>query len=153
MGYFTGFLFSCQPCYAFNMGLKLTKSSVISAVLLLSSASFVAGTVRIAQKGTRLVEAKKELAALEQKRALLEKEALYRESPEFVEEEARNKLNMVKPGEEVYLRPKILGDDLLGAQDGRAGGADTASGFFAPVTAKIDGLVDKIRDLLLLFQN
>jgi cell division protein FtsB len=134
---------------------RFNKSLVISAVLLLISASFITGTLKVAQKSKRLIEAKRELTALQQEKDRLEKEAQYRQSAEFVEKEARNKLNMVKPGEEVYLKPKIMGDDLLGAQDTRDGvtGGSVKPGFFAPITAKINGLFDKIKDLLLLFQS
>lgn len=143
------------------MDAKFNKSLAISAVLLLISTSFITGTLKVAQRGKRLIEAKKELTALQQEKELLEKEAEYRRSPEFVEKEARNKLNMVKPGEGVYLKPKILGDDLLGAQNTRGdksgGGMDKGvgvkHGFFAPVTAKINSLFDKIKDLLILFQS
>lgn len=95
--------------------------------------------------------------ALQQQKSILEKEMQYRQSPEFVELEARNKLNMVKPGEEVYLKPKILGDDLLGAQGGRDSKPDSPLSlpqrFFAPVTARLSSLFDKIKDFLLLFQS
>lgn len=115
------------------------------------------GTLKVAQRGKRLIEAKKELAELQQDKERLEKEAQYRQSPEFVEKEARNKLNMVKPGESVYLKPKILGDDLLGAQnargDGSGDGVDMKHVFFASVKAKINSLFDKIKDFLLLFQS
>jgi cell division protein FtsB len=143
------------------MDAKFTKSLVLSAILLLISASLITGTLKIAQKSKRLIEAKQELELLRQEKDRLDREVAYRQSPEFVEKEARNKLNMVKPGEEVYLKPKISGDDLLGAQDTRAGGSEAGTaevgsakpGFFAPVTAWIGGLFDKIKAFLLLFQS
>ena len=140
------------------MDARLNKSLAISTVLLIISAGFITGTFKIVQGGKRLIDTKKELTALKQEKERLEAEAEYRRSPEFVEKEARNKLNMVKPGEEVYLKPKIMGDDLLGAQ-GTWGdatpvrGDGSPSNFFAPVTAKINSLFDKIRDLLVLFQS
>jgi len=135
------------------MDAKFTRSLGISAVLLVLSASFITGTLKVAQKSSRLIEAKRELAALQQERARLEQEVQYRQSAEFVEKEARNKLNMVKPGEKVLLKPKISGDDLLGAQATQADGLEAKPGFFAPVTARINSWFDKIRDLLLLFQS
>ncbi len=130
------------------MEAKFTKNIVISGVLLTLSVIFITGTLKVAQKGSRLIEAKKELEALERQKMALEQEAEYRKSSEFIEEEARNKLNMIKPGEEVYLKPKILGDDLLGAQDGRNNG--TASPKNLPVLTQ---LFDKIKQFLLLFQG
>lgn len=96
-----------------------------------------------------MTEAKRELLALQEEKKRLEEHADYVRSPNFVEEEARNKLNMVKPGEEVYLKPKILGDDLLGMQDGRDAGKD--SGTKNPTI--FTRLFDKIRQFLLLFQG
>ena len=139
------------------MDAKFTKSLAISAVLLTLSTTFITGTLKVAQRSRRLIEAKRELVALQQQKSDLEKEVQYRQSPEFVELEARNKLNMVKPGEEVYLKPKILGDDLLGAQSGRDNESENPLGlpqrFFASVTARIASLFDKIKDFLLLFQS
>jgi len=142
------------------MDAKFNKSLAISAILLLISASFITGTLKVAQRGKRLIEVKKELTLLQQEKERLEKEAEYRQSPEFVEKEARNKLNMVKPGEEVYLKPKILGDDLLGVKNARGDGLDDETGkggvkhgFFASVTVRINSLFDRIRDFLVLFQS
>lgn len=121
---------------------------IISGVLLGLSFSFITATFKVVQRSRRLIEAKQELTALQQQKSDLEKEAAYRKSPQFIEEEARNKLNMVKPGEEIYLRPKILGDDLLGAQDQRDN---------AVVALRKESLFkrlfDKVRDALLLFQD
>jgi len=130
------------------MNAKFVKSLVISAILLILSVSFVVATVKVMQRGVRLVEAKKELEALQQQEIALEKEAEYRKSPQFVEEEARNKLNMVKPGEEIYLRPKIMGDDLLGAQDQRDNKAESPK-----PPSPFSRLFDKIKQFLLLFQG
>lgn len=121
---------------------------IISGVLLGLSFSFITATFKVVQRSRRLIEAKQELTALQQQKSDLEKEAAYRKSPQFIEEEARNKLNMVKPGEEIYLRPKILGDDLLGVQDQRDN---------AVVALRKESLFkrlfDKVRDALLLFQD
>lgn len=126
------------------MDAKFVRNLAISVVLLILSVSFVTTTLRVVQKGARLVEAKKELEALQQQKAALEKEAEYRKSSQFIEEEARNKLNMTKPGEEVYLKPKVLGDDLLGVQDQHRG----------PQEISLFGrLFDKIKQFLLSFQS
>ena len=143
------------------MDARFNKSLALSVILLVISASFVTGTLKVVQRGRRLVEAKKDLAALQQEEERLEKEAEYRQSLEFVEKEARNKLNMAKPGEEVYLKPKILGDDLLGSQNARDNGSDdmlgrggnAKHGLFTFIRAKTDSLFDRIRDLLILFQS
>lgn len=149
------------------MDAKTAKNFLFSVLLLILSVSSVVATVNVLKRGGRLIEAKQELEALQQQKADLEQEAEYRKSPEFVEQEARNKLNMVKPGEEVYLKPKILGDDLLGAEDSRANGIfGDKTGKPADGSDKSDSpdfpvqnptiftrLFDKLRELLLLFQS
>ena len=138
------------------MNTKRIKSLVISSILLIFTASFVAGTVRVTKKGKRLIDAKKELEALQKQKTDLDKELEYRKSAEFIEQEARNKLNMVKEGEEVYLKPKILGDDLLGSHQGPRNELDNPEkpgGLFAPITSKILYWFDNMKDFLLLFQS
>jgi len=148
------------------MDKKRLKSLAISLILLIFSVSFVIATVDIAKKGKRLIGAKRELEVLQQQKEELRKELEYRKSAEFIEEEARNKLNMVKPGEEVYLRPKITGDDLLGGQDGPRNGSGNDFrdrpprkppwffvSIFDPVTARVHHWFDNVKDFLLLFQS
>lgn len=149
------------------MDAKTAKNFFFSALLLILSVSSVVATVNVLKRGGRLIEAKQELEALQQQKSDLAREAEYRKSPEFVEQEARNKLNMVKPGEEVYLKPKILGDDLLGTEDGRSNGifgdktrnlpdgSDKPDPPDSPVQKPtiFTRLFDKFRELLLLFQS
>lgn len=45
----------------------------------------------------------------EEKKRLLEKKEYY-QSEEFIEEEARNKLNMAKPGETIVILPPNVGE-------------------------------------------
>jgi cell division protein FtsB len=136
---------------------KLTRNTVLSVVLLILAASSITVTLQVAHRGRRLVEARTELAALRQEKERLDAEVLYRQSADFVEQEARNKLNMVRPGEEVYLKPKISGDDLLGAQDSQGANQHSrggiAAGLLAPVKGMINSLIDKINDFLVLFQS
>lgn len=128
--------------------MKNARNILISVILLILSVSFISSTFRVVRRGSRLIEAKKELESLQKQKIALEKKSAYRSSPEFVEEEARNKLNMVKPGEEVYLKPKIVGDDLLGSQ------AERPSKEKSPGNPLFFGrLFDKIKEFLLLFQG
>ena len=167
MGHFSLFGLDCQQWYYVAVEAKTAKNFLFSGLLLILSVSSVVGTVNVLKRAGRLIEAKRELEALQQQKADLEREAEYRKSPEFVEREARNKLNMVKPGEEVYLKPKILGDDLLGAEDGRtngvfgdktgkpSAGSDKPDSLDSPVHKPtiFTRLFDKVRELLLLFQS
>jgi len=167
MGHFSLFGWDCQQWYDVVVDAKTAKNILFSGLLLILSVSSVVATVNVLKRGGRLLEAKRELEALQQQKADLEREAAYRKSPEFVEQEARNKLNMVKPGEEVYLKPKILGDDLLGAEDERTNGvfdgrsgkpSDGSDKSTAPDSSVqkptiFTRLFDKVRELLLLFQS
>ncbi|MBU0649698.1 septum formation initiator family protein [Patescibacteria group bacterium] len=128
------------------MNVKAVKYVILSAILVVLSGFFIAATLKVVQRGDRLIEAKAELESLQQQKLALEKEAEYRQSAEFIEEEARNKLNMVKPGEEVYIRPKILGDDLLGVQDDQDQKTQKS-----PDTSFISRLFDKLKQFLLSF--
>lgn len=167
MGHFSSFGLYCQQCYYVAVDAKTAKNILFSGLLLILSVSSVVSTINILKRGERLIEAKRQLEALQQQKDYLEREAEYRKSPEFVEQEARNKLNMTKPGEEVYLKPKILGDDLLGAEDARtnelfgskAGKTFDGSGksdspdLTVQKATIFTRLFDKIRELLLLFQS
>jgi len=47
----------------------------------------------------------KKVAELEEKKKELSEKYQYYQTPEFIEEEARNKLNMAKPGETIVILP------------------------------------------------
>lgn len=57
----------------------------------------------IIRKARRLDILKAEVAQLEQKREELEATAEYYKTDDFIEKEARDKLNMVKPGEKIVI--------------------------------------------------
>jgi len=135
------------------MQVRSARNLAISLVLLAISVGFISGTVRVIKRSTRLIEAQEQVHRLEAEKKALQEKADYLGSSDFVEEEARNKLNMVKPGEEVYLRPKILGDDLLGAQDNASMQLESSQNFFSSFGDKINGLFDRIKQILLLFQS
>lgn len=97
-----------------NMKRKAVSFTIIliSLGLIISLAKDI---VRLWRAGDRIrpVEEKAQQLAEEQQK-LLEKKT-YVQSEEFVEEEARNKLNMVKPGETVVILPPNLAQ-VLGRQ-------------------------------------
>lgn len=53
---------------------------------------------------------KNEVASLEGKKASLENSINYKKSNEYIEEQARNELNLIKPNEKVFVAPKVLGE-------------------------------------------
>lgn len=93
----------------------------LSFVLIGMSISSTLSAYEVIKRGSRLTKARKELESLKLEKDRLLKHLEYVKSEEFIEEEARNKLNMIKPGEEVYLRPKIIGDELIDKYNGHEG--------------------------------
>lgn len=63
---------------------------------------------------TRLLELKRDVYRLENENLALQREYVYRQSPEFVEREARDKLRMIKDGERILLIAKE--GDVLGLE-------------------------------------
>ncbi len=86
----------------------------------------IALIVNLAKDTLRLLRSSQQLKTAEQKVERLEKETLsliekkeYYQSDEFVEEEARNKLNMVKEGEVVVILPPNI-KEILGEVEAKA---------------------------------
>jgi len=72
--------------------------------------------VRLLRSGEELDLAEEKVIELEQKRANLEQKKEYYQSEEFVEEIARNKLNMAKEEETIVILPENI-RDILGYRD------------------------------------
>ncbi len=71
--------------------------------------------LRLLKAGDKVKLAEKRVWMLEkEKKDLLEKRQYY-QTPEFIEEEARNKLNMARPGETIVILPPNL-EEILGKQ-------------------------------------
>jgi cell division protein FtsB len=60
--------------------------------------------------GKRVSSAEQTLTQLEQEKEKLQKELAYRESNEFIEKEARDRLGLAKEGETIAILPKKLQD-------------------------------------------
>ena len=93
----------------------MRKKIVIFTIMLIGLGLIISLTKDIsrllqAAGRVKLVEEKAQKLKEEQQK-LLEKRA-YFQSEEFIEEEARNKLNMVKPGETVVILPPNLAQAL-----------------------------------------
>ncbi|MBW6441346.1 septum formation initiator family protein [Patescibacteria group bacterium] len=70
---------------------------------IILSVSFIKSTFDVLESEDRLDELKEEVELLEQKKSEIEKEITYKKTDEYVEEKARNELNLIKPGEKVYV--------------------------------------------------
>lgn len=88
--------------------LKIKKILVIVVGIVLII-SFSRSIVRLLKLGNPAEELKEELVQLEIKREELLKKKAYYQSDEFIEDQARNTLNMGKPGETIVVLP----DDFL----------------------------------------
>jgi len=79
------------------------KHLLLSALLILASINLVRTTIGILKSSKRLEDAQNEVSLLEQEKVALQKSNEYKKSEEFIEKTAREDLNMVKPGESVYV--------------------------------------------------
>ncbi len=86
---------------------------VIVIILLLIINDLVRSTYDIWQKKDFITQAQKELSFQQQENQKLKSALSYSQTPEFIEKEARNKLFMVKNGEQKVLIPQ----ESEGSQD------------------------------------
>jgi cell division protein FtsB len=94
------------------MGLmsKMSKTKyLLGAVLfILLSVSFIKSTFDVLKSKERLDDLNKEVEMLEKEKSEIEEEISYKQTKEYIEEKARNELNLIKPGEKVYV---VMGGD------------------------------------------
>lgn len=85
---------------------------IVFFIVLIASVFVINNLIRsiytLWQKNDLIVDAQKELTRQKQENQSLKSEVSYAESKEFIEEVARNKLLMVKPGEQGVLIPQDL---------------------------------------------
>jgi len=96
------------------------KHTTISVILVVLSIGLIRSSIAVLQSGKRLEDLKKEVRALVMKKAELERSIEYKKTGEYVEERARNDLNLVKPGEKVYV--------IVGQESSGSGGTKVLSG-------------------------
>jgi len=68
--------------------------------------------LRLIKASQRIKLMEEKVLKLEEKKKELSEKYQYYQTPEFIEEEARNKLNMAKPGETIVILPPNLGEVL-----------------------------------------
>jgi len=83
--------------------LRKLKLIGISVFFLIVSINLIRGTLSLLQSSKRLEDMRREVAYLRQEKERLEAELEYKETQAYVEEKARNDLNMARPGEHVYV--------------------------------------------------
>ncbi len=83
--------------------IKNLKYIVLSTLLIIASLSFMKTTIFVLKSNQRFEDLRAEVADLEKDKAYINEELEFKKSPDFIEQEARNKLNMLKPNERVYV--------------------------------------------------
>jgi cell division protein FtsB len=84
----------------------------LSILLIFGMFNFTRTTMDIIQTSKRLQNMQDNVAGLETKKKTLERDLSYKKTSRFVEEEARNRLNMIKKGEKVLVLPVLAQKDL-----------------------------------------
>ena len=77
-------------------------------VLLLVIKNIVASIISLRQNSHIVTTLKQQEVAEEQKKKLLKQQLYFVKTPQFIENEAREKLGMVKPGEHIVLAPPTV---------------------------------------------
>ena len=84
-------------------GGRETRYIIGAVILLIISVVFIKSSFDVLKSKERLDEINSELSSLNEEKEKIEKEIEYKQTDEYVEEKARNELNLIKPGEKVYV--------------------------------------------------
>jgi len=84
------------------------KYIVFTLLFVVATVNFARTTLTILHSSQRLEDLKTNVATLEAKRSNMETTIAYKKTDEFIVERARNALNLIKPGEKVFVMPVVL---------------------------------------------
>ncbi|OGC45282.1 hypothetical protein A2V49_01660 [candidate division WWE3 bacterium RBG_19FT_COMBO_34_6] len=84
------------------------KYLILTALFILASINFTKTATEIIRNSKRMDSMNQEVAKLETEKTKLEESINYKQSDDYIEEKARDDLNMIKPGEKVYVIPKEI---------------------------------------------
>lgn len=95
---------------------KSTKFKYIigTLVLFVVSISLIKSSIQVFKSKGRLDDVKEELSVLEVEKKRLESEIEFKQTEEYIEEKARDDLNLIKPGEKVYV---VVGNDIKSSSE------------------------------------
>jgi cell division protein FtsB len=82
---------------------KRIKNLLVSGVLLILSVGLIRSSFDVFKGVGRMEDLEKEVTGLQNKEKVLEAGIEYKKTSEYIEEKARNDLNLIKPGESVYV--------------------------------------------------
>lgn len=89
------------------------KYIVLSILLIFGMFNFTRTTMDIIQTSKRLQGMQDNVKGLETRKKALERDLRYKKTSRFIEEEARNRLNMIKKGEKVLVLPVLSQKDAV----------------------------------------
>lgn len=81
-------------------------------LVFLISIGFVRNAINTIQNNSRLSELESQVLGLQIQKQDLEKEISFQQSDEYIEQEARNKLNLIKQGEQLYVVSQDLDEEI-----------------------------------------
>jgi cell division protein FtsB len=93
------------------------KYLALSALFVLAAINLTKTTLEILKSSKRLDDLQEEVAGLEAEKQTLKDTIRYKETDEYIEEKARNDLNLVKPGEHVYVVEGVAEDIENGVEN------------------------------------
>lgn len=114
---------------------KRLKYFLGSVLLLFLTITFVRQSFGVFKSKERLDDVNTDISNLEKKKGEIEKEIAFKKTPEYIEETARNDLNMVKPDEIVYVVVNGDGSNnssngVLSESDSRGDGVSSGGDVF-----------------------
>ena len=82
---------------------KHVRNLAISAILLILSIGLIRSSFQVYRGVKRMNDLESEVVGLQSKKRELETSIEYKKTEQYIEEKARNDLNLIKPGESVYV--------------------------------------------------
>lgn len=79
------------------------RNLAVSATLLIISVGLIRSSFQVYGGAKRMNDLESEVRGLSSKKKALEESIEYKKTEEYIEEKARNDLNLIKPGENVYV--------------------------------------------------
>lgn len=79
------------------------KNITITALFIILSYGLIRSTIDVYKGGQRINGLESEVLDLENRKLELEKSIEYKQTAEYIEEKARNDLNLVRPGESIFV--------------------------------------------------
>ena len=85
------------------------KYILLTLIFTIATVNFVRTTLDILQSSKRLEDLRAEVSDMDAQKTQLQADLEYKKTRDYIEERARNALNMIKPGEKVYVPTAVLG--------------------------------------------